>query len=169
MAISQSSNTALRNPWFLAAMGFISVVVLVNIVFITSAISTNPGLVDKNYYEKGRNFEDSVQQRKDMVQRLNWDMRIQVPDEIVMNQPTTIYLNVADSAGLPLENATASLHAYRPSDANADFTLDMTPYAPGIFSADVRFALRGIWDLKVAAFQGEDNIEIRRRISVETN
>lgn len=169
MAISQSSNVAFRNPWVLAAIGFILVVVTVNIIFITSAISTNPGLVDKNYYEKGRNFEDSVQQRRDMVNRLNWDMRIQTPDEIVMHRPTTIYLNVADRSGLPLQEARAQLHAYRPSDANADFIVEMSPYAPGIFSAEVVFGLQGIWDLKVAAYQGEDNIENRRRISVLTN
>lgn len=169
MEISQNSNHAFRNPWVLGMLGFILVVVGINVFFITTAINTSPGLVDKNYYEKGRYFEQSIEQRREMVSRLGWDMRVQVPEEIIMNQRTTVYMNVVDRVGMPLEGASAQLHAYRPSDANADFTVEMTPYAPGIFSADVSFALRGIWDLKVLVSQGEDNIEERRRISVQTN
>ena len=169
MAISQSSNHAFRNPWVLGMLGFILVVVGINIFFITNAISTNPGLVDKDYYEKGRHFEQSIQQRREMVSRLGWDLRVQVPEEIVMNQRTTVYLNAVDRVGLPLEGAAVQLHAYRPSDAAADFTVEMTPYAPGIYSAEVSFALRGIWDLKVLVSQGEDQIEESRRISVQTN
>lgn len=167
--ISQSNNQAMRNPWVLGALGFVVLVLLVNIAFIVTAISTNPGLVDQNYYEKGRHFEDSIQQRREMVNRLNWDLRIQVPEEMVMGQTTAIYVHAIDSAGMPLQDATAVLHAYRPSDANADFEIAMSPYAAGIFMAEAAFHLQGIWDLKVRVSQGEDHIETRRRISVKTN
>ncbi|MBE0509569.1 MAG: FixH family protein [Chromatiales bacterium] len=169
MAISQSSNHAMRNPWVLGVLGFISLVVLVNAFFITMAITTSPGLVDENYYQSGRHFEQNIQQRREMINRLDWRMRIQVAEEIMMGRPTMVYLHVTDKAGLPLQDTRARLHAYRPSDADADFELEMRPFAPGIFSVETSFPLRGIWDLKVMAIQGEDNIETRHRISVKTN
>ncbi|MFU8837138.1 MAG: FixH family protein [Thiohalomonadaceae bacterium] len=169
MAISQSSNHAMRNPWVLGVLGFISLVVLVNAFFITMAITTSPGLVDENYYQSGRHFEQNIQQRREMINRLDWRMRIQVAEEIMMGRPTMVYLHVTDKAGLPLQDTRARLHAYRPSDAAADFELEMRPFAPGIFSVETSFPLRGIWDLKVMAIQGEDNIETRHRISVKTN
>ena len=167
MAISQGSNRALRNPWGLGVIGFLSVVVTVNVIFISSAISSNPGLVEKNYYDKGRNIEQTFQQRREMVNRLGWDMRIQVPETINMGRHATIYLNVVDNEGVPLNGATAQLHAYRPSDASADFEMEMQRYADGIFSAEIDFSLRGVWDLLITVKQGEDQIEKRRRVTVD--
>lgn len=169
MSISQNSNRAFRNPWVLGMLGFITVVVSVNVFFITNAVLSNPGLVDKNYYETGRHFEQSVQQRREMINRLQWDLRVQVPNEIVMNQRGTVYLNVTDKTGLPLQGATAVMHAYRPSDADADFEVPMQAFAPGVFMAETSFPLRGVWDLRVTVNQGEDQIETRKRINVQTN
>ncbi len=169
MAISQSSNRAMRNPWVLGMLGFIGTVVTVNVIFITNAISSSPGLVDANYYETGRHFEDNLQQRIKMVNRLQWDMRLQAPNEVVMNRPSAIYLNVTDKVGQPLTDVSVEVQAYRPSDASADFDLVMEPFAPGIYKAEANFPLRGVWDLRIRVAQGEDNIEKRHRITVETN
>ena len=169
MAISQSSNRAMRNPWVLGMLGFIGTVVTVNVIFITNAISSSPGLVDANYYEAGRHFEDNLLQRIEMVNRLQWDMRLQTPNEVVMNQRSSIYLNLTDKVGQPLTDVDVQVQAYRPSDASADFDLVMEAFAPGVYKADAVFPLRGVWDLRIKVAQGEDNIEKRHRINVLTN
>ena len=49
--ISQSNNRAFRNPWVIAWIALVVIVLAVNIAMITLAVTTNPGLVDKDYYE----------------------------------------------------------------------------------------------------------------------
>lgn len=165
MFISQDNKQAFRNPWVIGWLSLLILVVLINVIFIVTAFNTTPGLVDKNYYEKGRDVEKNFLKKRQAKNRLGWELNLTLPEEIVVGQPTSFSINVTDAAGMPLRGATAHLQAYRPSDANADFNSEMEVVADGVFQSRLTLPLKGIWDIKVVVHQGEEELEISRRIS----
>lgn len=165
MFISQNSKQAMRNPWVLGWLGLLITVVLVNVAFIVTAFYTTPGLVDKDYYEKGRDVEKNFLKKKQMHARLGWETKLTLPDEVYVGQETSFSINVVDAAGMPLRGASARIQAYRPSDADADYITDMSAVADGVFQSRLSLPLKGIWDIRILVKQGEDEMEISRRIS----
>lgn len=165
MFISQENKQAMRNPWVLGWLGLLILVVLVNVVFIVTAFYTTPGLVDKDYYEKGRDVEKNFLKKQQAKNRLGWELSLNLPDEIYAGQATSFSINVIDAMGRPLSNARAKLQAYRPSDADADYNTEMETVAEGVFQSRLTLPLKGIWDIKVVVQQGEEELEISRRIS----
>lgn len=165
MLISQDNKQAMRNPWVLGWLGLLVGVVLVNVAFIVTAFKTNPGLVEESYYEKGRDVEKNFQKRLEARNRLGWDIRLQNPETVVAGREASYSVNITDKVGMPLRDATVMLQAYRPSDASADVRIEMEPVATGVYQTRLNLPLKGIWDLKIKVQQGEDELEIARRIS----
>ncbi len=165
--ISQSSKQAFRNPWVLGWIAAILLVLLVNAGFIVTAIVTNPGLVDKNYYEKGRDLEQEISTRRAIRNRLGWRLSLDAAAHPVVAQPARYTLNVVDKTGNPIQADKAVLKAYRPSDAHSDFSAPMHEVTAGVYTVEMRFPLKGIWDLTATLSKGGNSIDITRRISVQ--
>lgn len=165
MFISQDNKQAMRNPWVLGWLGLLVFVVLINVVFIVTAFKTSPGLVDKNYYEKGRDVEKNFLKKQQAKSRLGWEISLNLPETILAGEQTTFSINVVDAAGMPLRNASVRLQAYRPSDASADYNTDMDKVADGVFQTKLSLPLKGIWDIKVYVKQGDEELELARRIN----
>ncbi|MCW8829642.1 MAG: FixH family protein [Gammaproteobacteria bacterium] len=166
MFISQNNRAAMRNPWVLGWLGLLVTVVVVNIAFILTAFKTNPGLVEEGYYEKGREVEKNFQTKLEARNRLGWDIRLQNPETVVAGREANYSVNITDKVGMPLRDATVTLHAYRPSDASADLTSKMELVTNGVYQSRFVLPLKGIWDLKVAVQRNNDELEIARRINV---
>jgi nitrogen fixation protein FixH len=165
--ISQSNKQAFRNPWVLGLIAGILLVLLVNAGFIVTAVVTNPGLVDKNYYERGRDLEQDIASRRAIRNRLGWQMTLAASAKPVVGKPARYTLNVVDKVGNPVDVDTVTLHAYRPSDAHADFSGAMHKVATGVYSVEIRFPLKGIWDLTTTLSQGDNHLDFTRRVSVQ--
>ncbi len=165
--ISQSNKEAFRNPWVLGWIFAIAVVLLVNVGFIVTAIVTNPGLVDKDYYRKGRDLEQEFAERRQARERLGWRMKLAAAHKPHVGQPARYTFTVVDRAGVPVEGDRAVISAYRPSDAASDFKQEMQRVAPGVYSAVLKFPLKGIWDLTATLHKGKDALKTTRRISVQ--
>lgn len=166
MIISQDNKQALRNPWVLGWLGLLITVILVNVIFIITAFKTNPGLVEEGYYEKGRDVEKNFQKKLEARNQLGWDIRLQSPSQVIVGMADNFSVNVSDKAGFPVRNAEVTLHAYRPSDASADIQTAMELVTDGVYQSRLSLPLKGIWDLKVIVTQGENELEIARRITV---
>jgi nitrogen fixation protein FixH len=166
--ISQDNKQAMRNPWVLGWLGILITVIGVNIAFIITAFSTSPGLVDEGYYEKGRDHEKNFQQKMETRHRLGWNISLQTPETITLGVPANFSVSVTDRNGNPLKGATATLHAYRPSDAAADFTAELTKVdqSEGVFQSKLPLTLKGVWDLNITVVQGEELLETSRRVTV---
>jgi len=170
MLISQNSKNALRNPWVLGWLGLLTTVLVVNIGFIVTAFKTSPGLVEEDYYEQGRDVEKNFHKKKEARTRLGWDIQLQTPSEIWVDESYNYSVNIVDKVGLPVQDVTVKMQAYRPSDANEDIHIEMKPVAgaPGVFQARLALPLKGIWDLRVRVINGEDELDMSRRISAVT-
>ena len=166
LGISQDSKQALRNPWVLGWLGFVMIVLAVNIGLILLSRSSNPGLVDKNYYDHGRDFERNVLKNIAARESLGWETRLEIPERIVMAQPTLLRFTVVNNQGLPLSDAEVIVTAYRPADAAADFIVPLHAVASGRYQADISFPLKGTWDLIVKVKRATDSYDLTRRITV---
>lgn len=164
---SQSNKEAWRNPWVIGWLLLLLTVLSVNIGMITTAVVTNPGLVEENYYEKGRDHEKNFQQRMEMRRTLGWAMDFKLPTVINRAEEQLYRFTVTDEkSGAAVTGATIQLTAYRPSDANADFTVPMNEIAPGIYEAKIALPLIGKWELKLNATHGEKWYDATQEIQV---
>ncbi|HEY0721660.1 MAG TPA: FixH family protein [Gammaproteobacteria bacterium] len=165
--ISQSSKRAFRNPWVLGWIALVVIVLGVNIAMISLAVTTNPGLVDKDYYEKGRDFENNVQKQIAAHNALGWSGRLDTSGQPRRGQTTPMRFSVVDNKGLPISNLKMTLVSYRPSDVSADFNVDMKEFAPGLYQADVSYPLKGLWEVTVRVDHNEQRLELaKQRINV---
>lgn len=162
---SQSNNQAMRNPWFIAMMGVIAVFLLVNFIFVVFAVTSNPGLVVDDYYEKGREYEKNIITRLNARNKLNWQTRFETPDKIYTNTPETYRFSAVDSRGISIMDAEVKFILYRPSDASADFSQVVNQIAPGLYQTELSLPLPGIWDLTVKVTHNDEIYYHTHRIS----
>ncbi len=164
--ISQDNKKALGNPWVLGWLALVVVVFGVNAGMVATAVATNPGLVEEDYYQRGQDHEKQYQQRMQARTELGWQVALDVPPKIVMSKEGVFRLHLADNHGVPLNGAEVGLTAYRPSDASADFQVNLRETAPGQYDGYFALPLKGIWDLKVNVAKSEHVWDMSRRVMV---
>jgi nitrogen fixation protein FixH len=165
MNISQSNKEALKNPWVWAIMLFVLTFVSMNAVFIYLAFKSPPNLVVEDFYERGKRYEDT-QKRIEQEKALGWTGLLIVPTTTRVNQTQTYDVLIQGKNSAALDLSLVTINAYRPSDARADFSTEMTLKVPGMYTAEMEFTLPGIWDLIVVAKQGEQEFLVTKRVSI---
>jgi len=165
MSISQSNNEALKNPWVLAIILFVITFVSMNAVFIYLAFKSPPSLVDKDFYENGKNYEQ-IQKQIELQKELGWSGNLFIPKQTRVNQTQNyeVLIQGKNSASLALDSVV--IKAYRPSDAHADFSSEMTNSKPGTYETELQFNLPGTWDLVVEAVQSENEFVLYKRVTI---
>jgi len=156
---------AWRSPWVIAWIALVLAVLAVNLVMIYLSTVNNPGLVVDDYYERGKNYEETLLKRR--AEDPGWQMRLIEPTGIEVGRPSVFGLEVRKSDGSLLDPDRVTLFAYRPSDSKKDFEVPMQEVAPGSFQAEVRFPLKGVWDLLVAVRSGDQEYSVPARIAAE--
>ena len=153
-----------KNPWFLGVLALIGTALAGTVWMAMIANSTSPGLVSEDYYEKGKNyFHESPQEAKAPLWRLN----LLVPAQTKVGQSQTYRLYAVDELGKPVTGGTATLYAYRPSDATADFSVKMTLSDAGTFTASIDFPLPGTWDLIAHIDASGQRFDVTQRLFVQ--
>lgn len=158
--ISQSNKAGLRNPWLLAMLGLIVLVLGVNGTFIWFATKDDrSSLVERDYKTKDRKANDDLLRELREQQALAWQTTIKKPKAIVMNAPTSYEISVADRDGKPV-SGTMEVEAYRASDASKDFITAFKEVSPGNYQGFINFPLKGYWELRVHLKRGEDEFGV---------
>ncbi|MFW5425999.1 MAG: FixH family protein [Methylophagaceae bacterium] len=166
MRISQSNKEALKNPWVLGIILFVLTFLTANAIFIYLAFKSPPSLVDQDFYESGKNYEQ-IQEQIDAQKALGWTGLFLIPVQTRVNQ-TQIYdvlIQGKNAAAIDLDSVV--MKAYRPSDATADFSVEMLKTKPGVYTAEMSFNLPGTWDLVVEAQQDEKEFVVTKRVSIQ--
>jgi nitrogen fixation protein FixH len=164
--ISQDNPNGWRNPWVWGWIALVAIVLLVNITMISLAVITNPGLVSEDYYERGRDHERNINKKLAARNALGWTFNTDFPTSPVMNREEVYRFNTVDKHGLPITSGQATLTAYRPSDAKADFSVPMNEIVPGVYEGRLNFPLKGLWEVTVSFKQGENEYDFNRRANV---
>jgi nitrogen fixation protein FixH len=166
--ISQDNPRAWRNPWVIGWISLVAIVLLVNITMITLAITTNPGLVSEDYYERGRDFEKTVTTKIAARNALAWTITTDFPINPIVNRSEKYRFNVVDRNAVPVNGGHVIASVYRPADASADFQVEMNEIFPGVYGGDINFPLKGRWEVTVSLQRGDDVYDFSRRVSVVT-
>lgn len=154
-----------RNPWVIGfiVMGIIFVGANINMIYLASTRA--PSLVSENYYERGQDYE------KNMLKRLakdpGWHMQLTPPATVTMSHPAVFVFTLEDKQGKFVDPDSVILRAYRPTDSSADFSEPMKKLSAGNYQAEVKFPLKGEWDLLVSVVEGEDEFNVSQRMSVK--
>lgn len=157
---------ALASPWVWGFIGMICVALTANMTMAYLAVTTSPGLVAKDYYERGKSFEKRATLQSATLNRLKWKLSITTPEKITAGEKATFNLAAHGPDGLPVKAGNARFFAYRPSDARADFSAPMTRVEGEGYVAEAVFPLKGVWDIIVTLSDGDGQADVTRRISV---
>ncbi len=156
--------SAWRSPWVIGWVVMVVIFFTMNAIMIYLAQTNNPGLVVEDFYERGQDYEKNMLKRQ--ARNPGWQMKVEFPKKIEPNEPFTCRYSVTDKEGVPIDPSEVTFYAYRPSDAKQDFQLPMKRVGPGLYEAEVSFALKGVWDTLVSVKQGEDEYNTPQRVSV---
>ena len=165
MNISQSNKEPLKNPWVLGMLLFLATFLTANAIFIYLAFKSPPNLVVEDFYERGEHYVEA-QKLVEKQKALGWTGLIMAPATTRVNQHQLyeVLLQGKHSTALVLDSVI--LHAYRPSDARADFSVEMLNSKPGMYGADVSFNLPGIWDVIIVATVDEHEFLVTKRLTI---
>jgi len=166
MMISQSNKQALRNPWVLGIATVLLISMSGTFFLVYIAFKNPPNLVDKNFYESGKKYEEA-QNQMGQQEALGWTGFFMIPSKTRVNQTQTYEVLLQGQNALAIELDSVVMKAYRPSDAKADFSATMSNTKPGIYATEMSFNLPGTWDLVVEAKQGENEFIMTKRVSVQ--
>lgn len=155
---------AWKSPWVIGWLAGVFLVLVINLVMVYLAVQTNPGLVVEDFYERGQHYEKTMFSR--LAEDPGWHMSINLPEQLLQSRKVSLQFTVLDNAGMPVAPDSVTFYAYRPSDAKKDFSLPMTKVAGGLYSADVVFGLKGVWDILVSVGSGDNEYNLGKRIEV---
>jgi len=159
--------SAWRNPWVWLLVGIMGTTLIVNGVLIAIAFLSPPGLVVEDYYEKGKEYFYNQAQLREETVRLAWKLNLDLPPAPKINISEAYLVRVVDSIGEPVSGAKVEFAAFRPIESGRDFFQPMREVGAGYYATDVSFKLPGKWDLIITVQQGEDKMDIARRIFVK--
>ncbi|WP_028487393.1 FixH family protein [Thiomicrorhabdus chilensis] len=155
-----------KNPFIIAWFVILTIVLGVNFFMVSMAIVTNPGLVVDDFYEKGKNMDAVLANRKRMEQ-LGWQLNVDLPI-LSEAKPSTVTLNVLDKENQSMNVDSAMLYFYRPSDKNLDGELALNSTGlPGQYQAEFTLPLKGKWDLMIEVQKDGERYNIGRSIMVQ--
>ncbi len=166
MTISQRNKEALKNPWVLGMLLFLLVFLTANAIFIYLAFKSPPNLVVQDFYERGKVYVETHERIIEQEKALGWTGLIMLPTSTRVNQTQRIEVLIQGENSVSLDLDSVVLNAYRPSDARADFSVNMSSVSSGTYSGDVMFTLPGIWDVIVVAKQADQEFIITKRITI---
>ena len=158
--------SAFKSPWVLGWIAMVIVILSANITMITIAFKTSSGLVVEDFYEKGKNYQKSIEKLA-REKTLGWKTSLAVPANAIVNKPSTFVLNAKDSKGEPILAEEVTIHVFRPSNAEADFEMLMSSEGRGDYSSNIAFPLPGHWDIVVSLKRGDDEFEVVERVFVK--
>lgn len=155
---------AWKSPWVIGWVALVVLVLGVNLTMVYLAMRTNPGLVVEDYYERGQDYEKTMFSK--LARDPGWHMTIDLPKNLFAGNHTPVNFSIVDKAGVPVEPDLVTFYAYRPSDAERDFSVQMDQQAKGLYSAKAQFQLKGVWDILVSARSGDEEYNVGQRIEV---
>jgi nitrogen fixation protein FixH len=165
MNISQSNKEPLKNPWVLGMLLFLATFLTANAIFIYLAFKSPPNLVVEDFYERGEHYIEA-QKLVEKQKALGWTGLIMAPAMTRVNQHQLYEVLLQGKHSIALVLDSVILHAYRPSDARADFSVEMLNSKPGMYGADVSFNLPGIWDVIIVATVDEHEFLVTKRLTI---
>lgn len=114
---------------------------LANLIMFYFAAKSYDGLVEKNYYLKGLNYQQELDLRNKQ-KSLGWNVDFEGSN----NKYT---LNLTDKDNNPIEKAEVKVNFFRPSKEGYDKSAVMTESEAGKYVANTDLELKGHWNANI--------------------
>ncbi len=152
-------------PWIF--VGGMLVVIAVNGVLITLAITTWPGLQSDDYYRQGLEYNRTLAAAREQGRR-GWRMDMAfTPIEGTDDQHRgDLIITFTDRDGQPLRNLIVEATLFRPTHEGFDRSVSLDHRGKGKYVGAVEVPLSGQWKARVHAHHDGDNFQMSRRINV---
>ena len=165
-----SNNNSKKQVWYKSPWILFGIFLLVTFMAVSSwrimlAFQNNPGLVVDDFYERGQDYEENILIKLENNQKWQTEYLLQ---DIYHNKSTSISVTIKDKDGkaAPVEKVT--LFAYRPADAQQDFSVPMTLSEDKTrYQAELTFNRKGYWDLLASAVIEGVEVNYAKRIFVK--
>lgn len=148
MALSKADNaTGGIQGWHVLAgmVAFFGVIFAVNGFFLASALSTHTGIVSKQPYRKGLDYNRRIAADA-RQQKLGWRHDIALaPDR------RSVAVTLADRNGRPVTGLHVEGFIGRPSTEQHDVRVALREVTPGRYTADIAALAPGNWLIQFAA------------------
>lgn len=142
---NSNSQAWFKSPLLLGWLFLVITAMAGTIYMVIQANSGFPGLVVDDFYERGQNYEENILTKLENNEK--WTTDFQVP-EIIQNKSISIIFSINDKNGKPASAEKIILFAYRPSNAEKDFSAPMNlSDDQGTYQANMTFDSKGKWDL----------------------
>ena len=159
-------SVAWKNPFVIAWVVILLIVLSVNFFMVSMAIVTNPGLVVDDYYEQGKRMDVILAEQKRM-ETIGWQLDVDMP-VLSEGKKATVKLSVLDKTDKPIDVETAILYFYRPADRNLDGMVHMKKVdGVGLYEQELSLPAKGKWDLIMEVTKGDIRINLGRSIMVK--
>lgn len=146
-----------KGTWVLFLfVAFFGVVVAVNSVFISKAISTHSGVVTDQPYEKGLAYDeilDKAKSQPDIVQRAVFEDGI-------------LRWTLKDTNGQAID-ADVMARIVRPVSGGQDFEITLSHDKDGVYKADLDLPMKGRWEALLKAQWQSQQYQTRVPIIIE--
>lgn len=136
--------------WFCA---FFGVIIIVNGIFIYTALNTHTGTVTEKPYEKGLAYNDILAQARSQPKL----------DSIVTFENGMLNWYLKNEQGMVLDGAQASAKIIRPSQKGMDFEIILMPQGNGRYETPLNLPLKGKWTAKLSAKWNNKNYQTTHR------
>ncbi len=144
-------------PWYFVL--FFAVVIAVNVVFVTLALRSQPGVITDHAYEKGLAYNKVVDAASAQA-ALGWQGEISVAEGAGLTRQVTLTLK--DKQHKPLVAQQLVLKATRPTQSGLDFEVTVKGNA-----GDITFPELGVWELRAFATVQGTPYQIAKRVVIE--
>lgn len=145
-------------------LAFFGVVFTADGILIYLGTTTQDGLVTKDYYQEGINYNDVIQARKRLAE-LGWTQAMTPPAQAGVGP---LEIRLADAEGKPLAGKQVQAELRRPAQKGYDLTFALTEVSPGTYRADVTLPLSGHWDVKTQVRDDSEHATFESRFTVSS-
>ncbi len=158
----QEKNNDRFIPWYFVAF-FISIAIVYTIM-ATLAIKTQTGVVIKNPYESGLNYNKIIDAANSQA-LLGWQGKIEYINKA--NNNGLLKFSLKDKEGNPINADKVYAKIIRPTKQNMDFTLTLKSLENGNFLENIIFPQSGLWQITIYASYKDLQYQITNRIVVK--
>lgn len=147
-----------------AFVAFFAVVFLANGIMIFSALNSWRGLASESPWVKDAGYRGVVD--PDAARGgLDWDVGIDVTGRDG-GRTAEVAVRLTDAAGKAIEANSVRVGFVRPTDDGYDTMARLRPQGGGVYAATVDLPLPGLWEVRVAARRGEDDVHRTKRVTL---
>jgi nitrogen fixation protein FixH len=136
-------------------IAFFGVVIGVNVVMMTLAISTMPGLEVESPYIAGLKYNAEISAAREQAGR-GWRMTSHVDRDA--GGRAVVSVEARDRNGAPLTGLALTVRLARPTDKRADRIVVLTERAGGSYRGEASDVVEGLWDVEFDADRGAERM-----------